>query len=343
VLGAGFTKAFLPGAPLRVDEFDGNGLEQMFTTFPIALELIRLERSRNVDGKIDIERLMSRLDGGMPFDSGNADDQVRLLLSEVKRRFFGRISTARDGQVVPGLLVRFGRHCIEASVSIVTFNHDDFLDEALWRVKSVTNVLREPYWHPDGGYGFFCRPSVSRVVDAVMFMDRSTPLLKLHGSMNWRPILGARRPYVADAIVHHEAWLTEPRDADRFNVAAIESLLEPEPFIVPPVLLKSVLTEQPILRLVWSQAAARMRDATSVTFVGYSMPVTDIAAAFLFRENLHHLPLDKVDVVDIDVGPDHRRQLMEAYRQVFPGLPDAHFSFIGGAKWVEQRVLAHGA
>src|SRR5438552_2356945 len=104
VLGAGFTKAFLSAAPLRVDDFDGAGLEAMFATFPDALEQIRLERSRNVGGKIDIERLMSRLDGGMPFDSGNADDQIRLLLTEVKRRFFGRISAARDGQAVPGLL-----------------------------------------------------------------------------------------------------------------------------------------------------------------------------------------------------------------------------------------------
>jgi hypothetical protein len=161
--------------------------------------------------------------------------------------------------------------------------------------------------------------------------------------MNWRPILGARRPYVVDAIVHHEAWLQRQADAHRFNLKAIESLLEPEPFIVPPVLLKSVLTEQPILRLVWSKAAATMRDATNVTFVGYSMPVTDIAAAFLFRETLHRLPLDKVYVVDIDDGPDRRRQLMDAYRQVFPGLPEEQFSFVGAEKWAEERVIAHGA
>ena len=88
VLGAGFTKAFLPDAPLRVDDFDGNGLEQKFATFRVALELIQLERRRNECGKIDIERLMSRLDGGMPFDSEIDDSQVRLLLAEVKRRFF---------------------------------------------------------------------------------------------------------------------------------------------------------------------------------------------------------------------------------------------------------------
>ena len=40
VLGAGFTKAFLPDAPLHVDEFDGNDLEQMFAEFRDALDLI---------------------------------------------------------------------------------------------------------------------------------------------------------------------------------------------------------------------------------------------------------------------------------------------------------------
>jgi hypothetical protein len=293
VLGAGFTKAFLPDAPLRVDEFGGNSLEEMFATFPVALELIRLERSRNEGGKIDIERLMSRLDGGMPFDSEIADSQVRLLLTQVKQQLFDRISAARDGRAVPELLVRFGRHCIEAKASIVTFNYDDFLDEALWRVKSATGVGRDsPYWHPDGGYGFFCRPSESRVLSAVVYMDRTTPLLKLHGSMNWRPILGARRPYMADAIVHHEAWVPRSPSAHHSNVDAIESLLEREPFIVPPVLVKSVLMEQPILRLVWSQAAAMMRAATSVAFVGYSMPVTDIAARLTRHADVRLRPAD---------------------------------------------------
>jgi hypothetical protein len=75
VLGAGFTKAFLPDAPLRVDDFDGDGLERVFAAFPIALELIKVERSRT-RGLIDIECLMSRLDGGMPFDSGMAADEL---------------------------------------------------------------------------------------------------------------------------------------------------------------------------------------------------------------------------------------------------------------------------
>ncbi len=320
VFGAGFTKAFLPTAPLRVDDFDGEALEAKYAEFPTALDLVRLERRRNDNGLIDIERLMSRLDGGMPFDLGGAAEEVRLLLADLKRGFVARIEAARKGAVLPDLLIQFARHCIETETGIVTFNHDDFLDEALWRVKSVTSRggAAGPYWHPDGGYGFFCRPSVSRVVDSNAFMDQSTPLLKLHGSMNWRPILGARWPYAADEIVHQEEWLPTSPQFGHLNLEAIESLLEPEPFIVPPLLLKSALTEQPILRLVWSQAAKAMREARSVTFVGYSMPTTDIAAAFLFRETLHRVPLDRVKIVDYGDGPAHREQLISSYRQVFP-------------------------
>jgi hypothetical protein len=135
VIGAGFTKAFLTDAPLRIDEFDGEGLERLFAGFPVALRLIQLERRRNPGGKIDIERLMTRLDGGMPFDAGTAGDQIGLLLAELKQRFIRRIRTARDDKAVPELFVRFAWHCIEAGAAIGTFNHDDLLDEALWRVR----------------------------------------------------------------------------------------------------------------------------------------------------------------------------------------------------------------
>jgi hypothetical protein len=53
--------------------------------------------------------------------------------------------------------------------------------------------------------------------------------------------------------------------------------------------------------------------------------------------------LQAVYIVDIDQGADRKKQLMEAYRQVFPDLPDARFSFTGAAAWVEERVRAHCA
>jgi len=182
------------------------------------------------------------------------------------------------------------------------------------------------------------------IESADVFMDRSTPLLKLHGSMNWRATLGSRRPYTIDAIVHDEPWRpmpVRPRPYPTPNRTTIEAHLEPEPFIVPPVLLKSVLIEQPILRLVWGFAAETLRYATDVTFVGYSMPLTDIASTFLFRESLGHLSAERVTVIDIDLGLEPKTRLMNDYRAVFPQIGEGQFRFIGAEEWA-RRVVGNG-
>ena len=97
----------------------------------------------------------------------------------------------------------------------------------------------------------------------------SMELLKLHGSLNWRVRRGHLAPYTMDAIVHHEAWLPVEEQPGQPGNAAIEDHLEPEPFIVPPVLAKTDLGEQPTLRLVWHKAFNALRSAQKVVFVGY--------------------------------------------------------------------------
>ena len=93
-------------------------------------------------------------------------------------------------------------------------------------------------------------------------------LLKLHGSMNWRLKLGCPRPFMADWLVHHESWASVEDDFDYENIPArpearqAERHLETEPFIVPPVLSKSGLVEQPVLRLIWSLAHQVLNGAT---------------------------------------------------------------------------------
>ena len=59
-------------------------------------------------------------------------------------------------------------------------------------------------------------------------------LLKLHGSINWRPKLGYASPVAIDSITHHHDWagisLRHPQ---------VGGHLEPEPVMVPPVLSRS--------------------------------------------------------------------------------------------------------
>lgn len=339
VLGAGFTKAFLPDAPLLVDDYGGKSLRETFAPFPAALTLLELERLREGDDRLNIERLMTRIDGGgMPYDSDSSQDELRLLLAELKRRFVDRINRAKASAPRSEDLRDFARYCVEHRVTIITFNHDDVLDEAMWSVRRVHRIesASGPYWHPDGGYGFFCRPSENCVGDRPVVMDlESVLLLKLHGSVNWRPRRGARRPYVVDAIVHHEDW--RPVEHEYLtNVAAIPLHLEPEPFIVPPVLIKTTLVEQPILRLVWSLARKALGDATRVIFVGYSMPRTDIAAAFLFTEALSNLAPRNIELVNLADSASEQATVRAAYREVFPQLSDGQFDFRGALDWARR-------
>ncbi len=339
VLGAGFTKAFLPGAPLVTDDYDVDSLMNKFAPFPHAQRLLALERQANPDGRINIERVMTRLDGGMPYDSDAAGDQLRLLHGELRRVFVERINGALMGAWYRQELGHFARYCVKTQTTCITFNYDDVLDRALWEVEKAERAGHpRPYWHPDGGYGFFCKPSPSCVYDTGVFMDRPVaPLLKLHGSMNWRPKRGARVPYALDAIVHHESWY--PFHArEEINLEGVEAHLEAEPFIVPPILMKSVLLEQPVLRLVWSLAYDALKTAEEVAFVGYSLPLTDIAARFLFSEALQELEDTKILVVNYAQDNPTREEVVRSYRMIFPEIKLDQFSFDGALQWAKTLV-----
>jgi hypothetical protein len=115
--------------------------------------------------------------------------------------------------------------------------------------------------------------------------------------------------------------------------------LDPEPFIVPPVLTKSDLVEHPVLRVIWSRAFELLKAADKVTFVGYSLPVTDIAAGTLFRESLARLKPTDVKVVDYATEaeqPEKRRQVLETYGKVFLDITAAQIDLRGGLAWAQE-------
>jgi len=342
VLGAGFTRAFLPRAPLLVDDYNTAGLKAECGHLPFVCRLLDLEQGRTGGGgRIDIERLMTRLEGRMPYDvEQGAGDEGNLLLAAVKRSFQSRLEDARTTPQHQTLLSEFARYCVKRRMSCITFNYDDIFDQALWEVEKVKHIMApNAYWHPDGGYGFFCRPSTMSISASGATMDRTAMLLlKLHGSVNWRVRRGYPMPYSVDALVHHESWSPLRDEGLPFDV--IERHLEREPFIVPPVLVKSALVEQPVLRLVWSLAYQALSQADQVVFVGYSLPVTDIAAGFLFGEAIR--PDTRVNVVNLhvngDASGDERRALCTRYGAIFPWLTNSEFAFDGAVAWV-RRLL----
>jgi hypothetical protein len=98
MLGAGFTKAFLPDAPLLVDDYNSHALLEQFQHFKYAHDILQAELDSHDGKKMDLERLMSRLDGGMPYDlSLGTSEERRLLLSAIKKSFKDRLEKAKAG------------------------------------------------------------------------------------------------------------------------------------------------------------------------------------------------------------------------------------------------------
>ena len=156
ILGTGFTKAFLPDAPLLTDDYGGLDLLDKFKNFDHAGRILEMELNRGESGEINIERLMTRLDRGMPYDlDRGVAEEMRLLSVEVRHQFLVKIAQAKNGEFHSADLAAFAHHCLTNRITCITLNYDDMLDEALWKANPRDSEPPEPHWHPDGGYGFF--------------------------------------------------------------------------------------------------------------------------------------------------------------------------------------------
>lgn len=328
VTGAGFTRALVPNAPLLIDDFGNDALADRVRGLPHASRLLEWERNRHVNGHIDIERLMTRLESLMPYDhaefADNAVNEYALLLSELKRSFLDRIREAGKGEIHRNELNKFAGYCAQGRSHCITFNYDDFLDQAL---------VGTLHWGPFGGYGFHCPSSVSTVA----LWDEGISgsgllLLKLHGSVNWRPKLGHTSPVPLNAITHHDHW----SGTDGADLPDVGNHLEPQPVMVPPVLSKSSLVEQPILRLVWSHAFTVLQSAHEVTFLGYSFPATDIAARTLFSEALKDLPREDIHVVNLASDDSQAENIRTTYRSALGDISEAQFHLNGALDWIRR-------
>lgn len=269
ILGAGFSRAASGRMPL-VDEL-GNA----------CLEADDLHSDPRVpDGGFSggsFETWLSRLADEQPYQSEPENLGNQALFAQFSAAIADvlgcRVQDVLAGGC-PGWLAELVRIAHRRHTTVISFNYDTLVECAVamgllyeWGSHSPvswTEVIGDvPNWPPG--------PAIWAAEQVDTFQ-----LLKLHGSLNWywvpRDTSG-----VSIARRNLPGVFGDPRPyTEEQRQRALPGRV---PFVVPPSAVKSAYYGNPIIREIWQQAAARLRAASRVFILGYSLPPADITFA----------------------------------------------------------------
>lgn len=238
-------KAHLKGAGLGFNEVRDWRLEQL-STF--------LEARASLRGV--------QLGQGRPRDFAAALDALKMLVCHVLRA---------EGGSRPCLFHRALFALVQPS-AVISFNYDLIADQSMLSSK-LLNWRSKLY--RGAAYADVPTDNGSKYVQvSARPREQGTPLLKLHGSMNWEKLRrgdgfrlsGCKLPGVADGLFEYKQV---PR----------------KPYIVPPIAAKIQIT-QSALRERWRSAVHHLHKARTWVIWGYSFPGTDTISQVLFRAAL---------------------------------------------------------
>ena len=164
-------------------------------------------------------------------------------------------------------------------------------------------------------------------------------LLKPHGSLNW---YGASQVQKVAAEKHVEIFPSKGR------YEAVEAFLPYRqinstvgrryvPLIVPPTYLKDF--DRPIFQVLWNRCTDVLSTSKELIFLGYSLPVSDLHAHFIFRCGFHNQ-------IEGRLGRDGKRQDATGPAKVTIVNPDQEaakrIEAVAGPKirceWIPRRI-----
>lgn len=274
----------------------------------------------------DIEKVLSFLSAS-PLDHRTMRSEHRTVLyDELVAIIVGVLSDASKSEAaskdIEEIYERFAIHLSAKETTVITFNYDLLIDNLL---------MKTDEWHRYDGYGV----NIPLVDDAMptprhAFLRQPTPemklskvtLLKLHGSINW----GSPTIFQGNSDAVYQLPVDEGVSMDDFAVTT--DLGSPftmyfKPVIIPPILDKTFWLLNPTFRVLWNMAMEAIDDASTITFIGYSLPATDFMAEFMFRQGINlHSTETKIVVVDPNAS-----SLRKRYLDVFGCAPILGISF----------------
>lgn len=324
ILGAGASQE--GGAPLMMEFLDiarilyraNQGARPRFRTVLDAVgELQRVHSKAQYDlvnvesifAAFEVAKVIKRLGSIAENNIPSLSEDLKYLIAETIEETL-HFPVRQDGVMLPpkpyGEFVTMVNRIVSAhkrSVAVITFNYDVACDYAFYR--SVTPV----------DYALQIRES-----------SFETPLLKLHGSLNWAtcPTCGDIVAWpIGDYVSGLERDLPNPENVtlrisrylNRFVHCRQGQPLTGEVVIVPPTWNKS--DYHMAITSVWQRAAKELSGAENVFVIGYSLPDTDAFFRSLYAlGSIGPLPLERFHVFN----PDRSGRTEERFRQLLgPG------------------------
>lgn len=298
ILGAGFSKALSETMPLT-DELGDRIAERL-----LAGGEVRLDR-RFQSG--EFEAWLSRIAEDQPDLTAVENLKNRALFQacgeSVASVLNESVGAAIDGLLLVPWLRRLLGTLHARQATVVTFNQDVLIEAAV-KIHTWLGAWDRQRW--DG----YDQPMIDwpDVIDdrpTLSGLGRGTPqatfrLLKLHGSTNWYWHPGD----FSGATTAR--WFLPGEAPSRVAVPDEETALKRRlpsrvPLIVPPTASKSLYYQVPLLSQLWQDAhAALSAPDVIVSFLGYSLPLTDLVTSGMLRETLSVQPgiEERVDVVN---------------------------------------------
>ena len=218
---------------------------------------------------------------------------------------------------------------------IITFNYDTLLESAIESASSVNQNIPKSFkgappeedtipeaelvyshfnWNRPLAYGVkfdlvqLQRAGISTYVEGEKFYYPSanslysTPLLKLHGSLNWFTFSGIQKYQIPEmefmsmkgqtVMCRGTWWHNELPDINQ------EILL---PIILTPALYKQIY-QNPILNSTWEKAREGLKKCKRLIIGGYSFPSTDSHTKRLFLEAFHENTPQEIIVINPDTS-----------------------------------------
>ncbi|NQT29455.1 MAG: SIR2 family protein [Candidatus Saganbacteria bacterium] len=199
----------------------------------------------------------------------------------------------------------------ENEATIISFNYDLLIDGAFAQQKYIPNVDFSYYLWFHRFSGFLSRDLKHKEI-IVRRIQREPPgdrieLIKLHGSLNWFVLMDKGEPkHTYFQAIGDLEYVPETNRVYSLRFEYEEGSqknLTLKRAIMPPILGKLKKFKDKIsFESLWSRALEKLINCDEIVFVGYSLPVADFMAEWLFR-TAYTLSSNKKNVVQI-INPD---------------------------------------